>query len=423
MDHAATHRPRVSRETRRLLITAFVALTALWVLAGIRFPDRPASPNPVQPLLSQLAPRPRFDDLASEISEIELRVTPLLATVWASSAVPAAPALRIREDVAAVLLGSGAIDAGFGESVIRLDRASGLALTRVPPLPVAPPIPWIPATIERARYLLVSDMAAGAPSLRPVFVSALAETDSPIWPGPVWVLPASSDLAAGSFVFSSDGRLAGLVINHGGQLAVVPGSTLLSEAARLLTSQNRPPGRLGIEVQALTPLLAKATGASQGVVVRSIDSAGPARGRIRAGDVLESVNGNSLLTPLHWDAAVARMAAGDTVTLRVRRPSNALEAADIEVTVVPADAASSKSLGLTLRNVAGVGVAVTSVVPASVAGRAGIRAGDIITRAAAVDAPGEAALRRIFNQAATGDVLVVALTRDGRGLVTALAKE
>ena len=50
-----TLRSRVSRETRQLLIAALVALLALWVLARIRFPGQPVSPNPIPSLLSQLS--------------------------------------------------------------------------------------------------------------------------------------------------------------------------------------------------------------------------------------------------------------------------------------------------------------------------------------------------------------------------------
>ena len=54
MDQSLSHRPRISRETRLLLTTAFLAVAVLWGLARVRFPDRPASPNPDPPLLTPL---------------------------------------------------------------------------------------------------------------------------------------------------------------------------------------------------------------------------------------------------------------------------------------------------------------------------------------------------------------------------------
>jgi hypothetical protein len=95
MNHGLARPPRVSRETRLLLTTALLAVVALWVLARIRFPDQPAG-TPVQPLLTQLAPRPAFDNLASEIAQLRPRIEPLLI----------GSALRIRDDAAVTLLDS-----------------------------------------------------------------------------------------------------------------------------------------------------------------------------------------------------------------------------------------------------------------------------------------------------------------------------
>src|SRR5687768_3612839 len=112
MDRPWPHRPRLSRETRLLLITVVVAVSALWVLARIRFPDRPTAPNPVQPLLTQLAAPATFDDLAAEVSQAQPRLLPLM-TMFELTSLPGAPvaggarlrpALRAGGDVAVVLL-------------------------------------------------------------------------------------------------------------------------------------------------------------------------------------------------------------------------------------------------------------------------------------------------------------------------------
>ena len=99
MDRIHPYRPRVSRETRLLLTTALIAIAALWVLARVRFPDRPSPQNPVQPLLTQLTPRPTFADLASEIAVLRPRLESLLVNVPARLS-----GLRVRDDVAAVWL-------------------------------------------------------------------------------------------------------------------------------------------------------------------------------------------------------------------------------------------------------------------------------------------------------------------------------
>ena len=76
METSSPYRPRVSRETRLLLIAGVTAVAALWLLARIRFPERPATPNPVPSVLSQLASGPKYDDLAGEIAQLHARLQP-----------------------------------------------------------------------------------------------------------------------------------------------------------------------------------------------------------------------------------------------------------------------------------------------------------------------------------------------------------
>ena len=75
------YRPRVSRETRRLLTTALVAVLTLWVLARMRFPDRPPTPNPVPPILEQLTAPPTFSDLADRVADARTRLVASLLSV------------------------------------------------------------------------------------------------------------------------------------------------------------------------------------------------------------------------------------------------------------------------------------------------------------------------------------------------------
>ena len=235
MDHTATHRPRVSRETRRLLITAFVALASLWVLAGIRFPDRPAAPNPVQSLLTPLSPPQRLDDLAAQVGELQFRLRPLMIAFRGHLYTGPETALRVGEDVAVVPLGADPAfrDALLHDPVVRFDSTSGLALVRVPALTVSPPVVWTPDDVSQPRYLLATDASADVPSLRPVFINVLATTTVPLWDR-VWIPPASSDLRPGSYVFTTDARLAGLVADHNGRPIIVPGPALMIAIDRLL---------------------------------------------------------------------------------------------------------------------------------------------------------------------------------------------
>ena len=148
MDPNRPYRPRVSRETRLLLTTALVAVAALWVLARIRFPDLPATPNPVAPLLSQLAITPTFDGLASEVAQLQARIEPSLVTLDASALVAAGEdsspparlmALRIRDDLAIALLPAAISPVPAAtDRVLGIDTASGLVVIRIAAGPAAP---------------------------------------------------------------------------------------------------------------------------------------------------------------------------------------------------------------------------------------------------------------------------------------------
>ena len=62
--------PVISRETRRLLITVVAAVATLWVLARIRFQERPVTSTPVPNVLAQLRPSSSYADLARLIADI-----------------------------------------------------------------------------------------------------------------------------------------------------------------------------------------------------------------------------------------------------------------------------------------------------------------------------------------------------------------
>lgn len=429
MDHRGP-KPRVSRETRLLLTTAFLALVSLWVLARVRFPDRPAAPTPVQPLLTQLAPRPTFDDLAGDVAQLQPRIAPMLIPFdpWSSEApVPGAahdplPALRTGGDAAIVPVDAirGLTPIEPGEHVVRIDSATRLALVRLPGPPALPPVPWSTSQPQRPRYLVAADVSAAGLSLRPVFIGSLASVSSPAWPGPIWIVPPQTDLVRGSFVFTSDALLVGLVVDHNGRLAIVPGDVLLAEAERLGIPRVSTPGHLGIDVQPLTPPIAKATGAASGVVVTHVDTGGPAASMVAVGDVLEAADGNTLWTPLHWDTRMARLTASETITVRLLRAG---ESRDVLLVAAPRPAPpGSPSLGLTLRSIRGAGAEVIAVQRGSIAETAGIRAGDVITLIAGVKTPSAAEIRRTFAAASPGQALLVALTRRDTHVVTALEK-
>jgi hypothetical protein len=433
-DRPTFHRPRVSRETRHLLATALLAVVALWVLGRVRYPDGSPTQNPVPALLTQLNPRPALSDLVNESEQLRARLGASLLPVELGASRVAA--IRVRDDTALALDPRaegqqpahddrpGAFDAASGGSAdrepaepITSDAATGLTLLRVRPAatPLAP-TPWTPRAFDEPHFLMASVASQGAVAFQPVFVALLQPVASPAWPAPIWAVPGPSDLQPGSFVFTQEAQFAGLVVRYDDGVAIVPGAMLLAEANRLRQLPPRPPGFLGVDVQALTPSLAAATGSRQGVVVTRVDPAGPAAGHLMPGDVIEAADGRWLSTRAHWDVRGARLRAGDRIVLGVRRQG---EWRDVQLAAARR-AGDAVPLGLTLRRVANVGSEVIDVSPWSAGAAAGLERGDIITLVGVFTAPTPAQIRAAFTAAAEGPPVLLAYSRGSTSHVATL---
>ena len=419
MEGSRPYRPRVSRETRLLLVTAVLAIAVLWLLARIRFPDRPTTPNPIAPVLTQLASGPRFDDLASEVSQLRPRLESSLVALDVAAALPPLPALRIRDDVAVTLV---PLDSRLRDDsgVLARDPASGLTLVRVPTGPFVPVTPWVPRRPEQSRFVTATDVLGRSISLRPVFVGGLAPIESPLWPAPIWDVPRGTDLAPGSFVFTSDAELAGLAVQHAAGLAIVPGDALFAMVDRLLSRTGEPAGELGVRVQALSPSVAAATRATAGVVVTFVEEQSAAAGSLFVGDVLEAVDGQVIATSQHWDVRLARLLAGDTLALTVRRRG---EVREVHI-IAPARPVppSGQSLGVTMRRIPRIGTEVVGVEIGSVAERSGLVTGDVITLVGDTAAPTPAQIRNTFAASPPDQPVLIAVTRGGTYHVMTLSR-
>ena len=326
-------------------------------------------------------------------------------------------ALRVREDAAVTLLDNSI---PYGDALLGADPVSRLALVSAPFLPAPPPVPWNPRDPQDPRFLIVIDSSASALALRPVFVGSLVPKRSPLWPQPIFLLPAGTALTPGSFVFTTDALLAGMVVADGHALAIVPGTVVLAEAERL---SKQPPGMLvdlGVEVQELTGPVAKATGASTGVVVTQVDPGGPAATTLAVGDVLEAINDTPIESPLHWKARAFELSADESVRVRVRRGGEVHEL-DL-IAAASRERKGRLTLGMQLRSAPGLGSTVTQVEGGSMADRAGLRTGDVITLAGNTKAPSPAAVMRAVQNASEGEAVLVGFVRDGTHAVTALER-
>ena len=300
-------RPPVSRETRLLLTIVLISLSMLWVLARIRFPGRSSTPNPVAPVLAQLAPPSALEDIASAVAQLTPRLegnlTPVELVPPAGVLAPRSgrdvvPALRVREGIAVALTDRpvAAEPAAAGIQLTARDSASQLTIFRVAPGEARDLSIWSPRGLQYPRFLIAADVSRDGTSLRPVFIGSLDSVVSPLWDGPIWAAPERADLHKGAFVFTVEGEFAGLVIERDGRPAIVPGAVVVATADRVVQQSSRPAGWIGVEVQPLTEALASAVGVRTGALVAWVDPRGPASELLSARDVVEQIDGAPVVT-------------------------------------------------------------------------------------------------------------------------------
>lgn len=410
------YRPRIPRETRRLLIAVVIALAALWAFARLRFPEAPTPSNPVAPILSQLRGGSRLSDLATEVAQARTQIARWLAP-WT---VDGRAALRLRGEIALAWVPPPQTTT---ERLLARDAASGLHVLRISDQSLAPPPPaWIPEVNADPTYLMATSALGDRTMASPVLVDVVGQAYHPAWPGPIWRIDASPAPPEGAFLFTPLGHLAGLVIPLVDQLeglGLVPTATLSQEADRLLTAPERQPGELGITIAPLSPALIKATGVASGVIVSRVDPAGPAATTVRVGDVVTALDSHTVHTPADWQVHTGRLQADHAVSLRIHQSGNVSEVALVPVSRLPGDAEAA--LGLEL-GAGSAGAEVVRVTPRSAAERAGLRVGDRITLIGTVTAPSPAVVRRTFSGLANGTAVVVGIERQGQPHVLALEK-
>jgi len=431
MDLLGRPRPPVSRETRLLFVTVLISLVALWVLARVRFADRAMASNPVSPVLTQLAAPPVFDQLSGAVSQLNRQLTPLLIGVHVVTsgstdrATDTVAALRLPGGVAIALIAPSMTLDPAGPTpeaaVVARDPASGLTILSVPTdasLAGGSPLDsiWTPRRPSEPRYLVAASVTSDGVASRPVFVGSLGAIDSRVWNGTLRALPADNDFKAGALLFTTDGAFAGIVTRAGGALALVPGDLVSYNVDRLRRQGRREYGWLGVETQEL-PSGVLLPGQA-GLVVTRVDPEGPAATHLTVGDVIVGVGDASAASHEHWLTRTARMAAGDTVQLRVAR-GDTIETVTLTAAAPQSTAVEPRALGLTLRAVPRRGAEVLRVEPGSAAALAGIEAGDVIVSVGGRPAPGPADVRRVFAEAGSDRSLVVAVARgaDHRVLV------
>lgn len=240
---------------------------------------------------------------------------------------------------------------------------------------------------------------------------AVLKIDAPINPG-----------NSGGPLFDQSGRVVGIdtaiYSPTGGSVGIgfaIPSNLASKVVAQLRDHGSVARGWLGVQMQPVSPELAKAMGrdTNDGALVNEVQPDSPAaRSELHQGDIIATVNGKAVKGPRDLAMTVVEMSKGAKATLSVWRDGHEHKV-DVTVAAQPlerlaaAEAPSDSPVGLTLaplseetRSALGIdgkvqGVVVARVTVGSPAAESGIRQGDVIVKVGndSVASPPEAATR------------------------------
>ncbi len=222
---------------------------------------------------------------------------------------------------------------------------------------------------------------------------------------------------SGGPTFNTDGQVVGvntaIFSPSGGSVGI--GFAIASDVVKNVVEQLKANGVvqrgwLGVEIQTVTPDLADNLGvknASGALVAKETANSPAAQAGVKVGDVITSVNGETVADPKDLARRIAALGPKKTADLAIWR-NGAAQTVAVTLGTMPMDKASAETpaaksddaaplalLGLKLeRAPAGAnGVAVVDVDPDSVAADRGMEVGDVILEAAGkpVTRPGDVA--------------------------------
>jgi S1-C subfamily serine protease len=419
------------RETRLLLGTIAVSVVVLLVLAQFRFPDEVAreTAQPAPAPLERLAAQATYDELATTMADLERRLGPRLVVVRVlpdrdAGAFAIAP--RMTDERVAVVLGPRESIAPATEepppvmvsrdtrdiAVLTVDYLlDGSVTSATSPMRPGP------------RYVAVAEATARGPILRPTYLGRTDAVPDPRTGAPTLVAAADQPIPRGAAIFSLTGNFIGLVTTGGLRPVIVPADVLRGIALAAQPAETR--GDFAVEVQPLTPPLAKATGATQGVVVSYVHPQGPAADRLAPGDVIVSVDGVNVTTPEGFLRVEQGRTPGATALLRVvRRGETGEEQIRVrDATGAPLPPLPADESGMVLRTIPGLGAEVATVYRGGAADRSGLLAGDIVSAIDGRQDPSAETLLRAFRALQPGAAMLLTVRRGQQHLVVALEKQ
>jgi len=266
------------------------------------------------------------------------------------------------------------------------------------------------------------------------------QIDAPINPG-----------NSGGPLFNQSGQVIGIdtaiYSPNGGSVGIgfaIPSNLASTVVAQLRDHGSVERGWLGVQMQPLTPALAKAMGLAKddGVLLNEIQPDSPAAAaKLMQGDVITAYNGKAIKTMRDLAMAVAATHSGSKATLTIWRngheqpvevaigtqaPEKTAAAdgdkqnyAPVGMALAPLTPESRDQLGL---NPAVKGVLVAKVTPNSHAAESGVQQGDVIVRVGtdAVTTPDEAVAKIHAAQKEKKEAVPLLVSRDGTTYYLAL---
>jgi hypothetical protein len=429
--------PRLSRESRLLLLTVGVCAVALIVLARLRFPEPPPPVETAAPPLERLAARASYDALAADIQRVEQAIAPNLVVLRVAQQLPAMPhvmadvlerpdlpsgtrhvaALRISDDIALAQIDPGAHIAGIvgGQappgteaSVLAVDRVRRIARIRVPTSPARPLQQLALSALPAPVYVVAVEGTQAGVTMRPVFLGRGDRFASTRWPRPLLAL-GGLGVAPGALLFTLAGEFLGAVVVEDGGHAVAGARDVLDTAERLGSGSAAGPPEIGAAVQRLTPALSQALAAGRGVLVSDVDPGGPAAAAgLEAADVITALDGSSTDSPDEFLLRLAARRPGDVVSLAFVRGGEA-RSASLTLGLATSETRANGTLALAVEP--GMGTRIGSGRELAIPG---LIPGDIVTRAGDARAPNPAQLRRVLGRATSTGYAVLLVRRAGR---------
>jgi hypothetical protein len=436
----------MSRETRLLLATITISVIVLALLSRLRFPETSPIMEAPPPPLERLAASATYNELAAIVAAVQRKIAPnlvVLRTAAQTDAPPrgltqvleAPPPEETIRHVPALVVSPGTAIAAIGPSarivevvrndatpatadVIATDQARGLSLIRVAPATPDGLSQLTLSELNSPAYVVVVEGTRAGLTFRPVFVGSNDRFSDARWERPLLAVSSIPLTSPGALFFSLEGQFLGCAIVEDGALAIAAARDVAASVDRLSKGALRAPVDLGVYVQPLTPGIAAATRAQQGVVVAEVSSTGPAHGILQPADVVTRLEDRPITYP---DEFLLRLseAQASPITLGLIRSGQPMTVSIPIPEKVAPEPAPNTTGGILLRQMPRIGSVITGVTRDGRGQKAGLKVGDLILQAGDAQAPSPMQVDALLRKLQSDRYLLLRIRRQGRERVIA----